>query len=74
MHPRELIHRINDLEARVAELEGAVNKITKSVSWSGEMHEIDGELFHKIDERLQSIEDWRQTFERPPRERLQVRK
>ena len=73
MNARELIVRINDLEARVAELEGTINETTKSIIWSGEMHDIDGDLFREIHDRLQSMEDWRQTFERPARDKLQIR-
>jgi len=65
MNARELIVRINDLEARVAATEARLQDLEANAGKAEQVKE--------IDERLQSMEDWRQTFERPPRERLQVR-
>jgi len=63
MNARELIVRINDLEARVAATEARLQDLEAGKA----------EQVKDIEDRLQSMEDWRQTFERPPRERLQVR-
>lgn len=54
MNARELITRIVDLEGRVAELEGALKALETAKA----------EDVTAIDTRLQSMEDWRQTFER----------
>jgi hypothetical protein len=62
MNARELITRIVDLEARVAELEGAAKALEAA---SGKADDV-----AQIDARLQSMEDWRQTFERPKRDIL----
>ena len=66
MHPRELIHRIVDLEARVAAAEAKIQDLETSAGKADQVKD--------LDERLQSIEDWRQTFERPARDRLQVKR
>ena len=63
MNARELIVRINDLEARVAATEARLQDLEAGKA----------EQVKDIDDRLQSMEDWRQTFERPAREKLQIR-
>ena len=63
MNARELIVRINDLEARVAATEARLQDLEAGKA----------EQVKDIEDRLQSMEDWRQTFERPAREKLQIR-
>ena len=55
MSPRELIKRLNDLESRVAALEAQVQDVTN--------HAASTIVAKEIDDRLQSIEDWRKTRE-----------
>jgi len=65
MNARELIVRINDLEARVASTEARLQDLEANAGKAEQVKE--------IDERLQSMEDWRQTFERPPHDRRLIR-
>ena len=65
MNARELIVRINDLEARAAAMEARLQDLEANTGKA--------EHVKDIDDRLQSMEDWRQTFERPARDKLQIR-
>lgn len=62
MNARELITRITDLEARAAAAEAKIQDLEANAAKAEQVTE--------IDTRLQSVEDWRQTFERPKREIL----